>query len=257
MFGSASPELELDTEYTIQQMLIYDDIRVAYYLATTHRAKEAAELVRKGAPNAKRLTNPAGVANLLYYLALVQLQLGDEAGYRASCKALFDLPLANFNDLMRSRPIWTACLAPNSLEDLNLLVTRAEAFVTNDTLNYRHVALTYLGAALYRAGRYAQAAERLEESGAVNPSDASPSFIDMNNYQRLFLAMTKWQLGEQDAARGLLAETRSAVDKELESPAITWNRRATLELLRDEAVALIEPNVANEAVEKKRHINAE
>jgi hypothetical protein len=54
------------------------------------------------------------------------------------------------------------------------------------------------------------------------------------------LAMAQWRPGQQADARRLLAETLPAVEEELESPASGWNRRATLELLRDEAEALIE-----------------
>jgi hypothetical protein len=51
--------------------------------------------------------------------------------------------------------------------------------------------------------------------------------------------MTKWQLGQQDEARRLLAETLPAVEEELQSPTSGWNRRATLEILRHEAESLI------------------
>jgi hypothetical protein len=61
--------------------------------------------------------------------------------------------------------------------------------------------------------------------------------------------MTQWQLDQKDEARHLLTETLPDVDKELQSPASSWNRRATLEILRDEATALIEPKEADEAME--------
>jgi hypothetical protein len=48
--------------------------------------------------------------------------------------------------------------------------------------------------------------------------------------------MTKWQLGQKDEARQLLDETRLGVEKELQSSASGWNRRATLELLCSEAM---------------------
>ena len=52
------------------------------------------------------------------------------------------------------------------------------------------------------------------------------------------MAMTKWELGEKAEAKRLLAEAEVAMDKEMKSiPA--WNRRATLEIFRREAEALI------------------
>jgi serine/threonine protein kinase len=249
MLGSANPAGEGDTDYTVRQLMIYDDIRIAYFLAATHKEEEAAEFVRKAALKAKRLEDPGGLANSLYYVALMQLRLGDEAGYRANCKALFEVPVGDLADLGKSRPIWTPCLAANALEDLNLLVRRAEAYVANAAPDHRHFVLSVLGAALYRAGRYREAAERLEECGAAYPNDLPPPFSDVINYQRLFLAMTKWQLGERDTARRLLAVIQPDIDKELQSESIVWNRRATLEVLRREAENLIEPTEADEAVE--------
>jgi hypothetical protein len=251
MLGSASPSLENDTEYTIGTLLFYDDIRIAYFLTATHREEEAAEFVRKAALNVNRITDPAALANSLYYLALMQLRLGDETGYRVSCKALVDLPDYTADAAVQSRPIWTSCLASKSLEDLNVVVSRAEQYVASAPPDYRQLTLTLSGAALYRAGQYEQAAEQFEEAGVAYRSNEAPSFISMIDYQRLFLAMTKWQLGQRDAARRLLAEMQTIVDKELKSPSITWNRRATLEVLRREAEALIEPKEADEAVENK------
>ena len=69
--------------------------------------------------------------------------------------------------------------------------------------------------------------------------------------------MTQWQLGQRDVARQLLAETLPAVEEELQSPSNTWTRRATLEILRSEAEALIEPKEADEAVENERRTSDE
>jgi non-specific serine/threonine protein kinase/serine/threonine-protein kinase len=194
--------------------------------------------------------DPATSANALYSIALMQLRLGDEAGYRATCKALIDLPDYDANVVTKSRTIWTPCLAPDALDDLSLPVKRAEKLVASIPLNERHFGLYVLGAALYRAGQYERADERLKESIDAHPSGPLPDF-DTTTYQRLLLAMTKWQLGQRDAARQLLAETLAAVDEELQSPSISWNRRATLELLRDEAGALIGKNTPDQAAENE------
>ena len=51
--------------------------------------------------------------------------------------------------------------------------------------------------------------------------------------------MTKWAKGQQVEARRLFAEAQRAIDKELQLPSIQIHRRATLEVLRREAEALI------------------
>jgi tetratricopeptide (TPR) repeat protein len=124
-------------------------------------------------------------------------------------------------------------------------VQLAEEFIATDPQNERHVGLYLTGAAHYRAGQYEQAAARLEEACESFPSGST---IDTHsiNYTRLFLAMTEWQLGHKDAARQLLNETLPALEEEFRSPSSAWNRRATLELLRDEAKALIEPTEAGQ-----------
>ncbi|MEI4908457.1 hypothetical protein Q8G40_30710, partial [Klebsiella pneumoniae] len=68
-----------------------------------------------------------------------------------------------------------------------------------------------LGVALYRAGQYERAAVELEKSIAAQGDSL------LVNIQRLFLAMTKWQLGERDEARRLLAEIQSAIGEKYKS----------------------------------------
>ena len=192
----------------------------------------------------------SSLANALYLLAVAQLRLGDKAGYRATCKTLVDLPVSRTDVVANSRPVWPLCLAPDALDDMSRLVKRAEEFVAENSRSEPHFCLYVLGAALYRAGDYERAAQRLEESIDVYPSSPETGF-DTINYQQLLLAMAKWQLGKHDEARRSLVEIQSAVEKELQAPSTTWVRRTSLELLRGEAEALIEPKEADEAVENE------
>jgi tetratricopeptide (TPR) repeat protein len=105
-----------------------------------------------------------------------------------------------------------------------------------------------LGAMLYRAGRYEEAARHLDEFIAAYPAYPSPGEASIN-YLRLLQSMTKWQLEDKDEARRLLAEAQSSVAEELQSSSISWNRRATLEVLRREAENFIGQKDADVAVE--------
>lgn len=224
-----------------------DYLRIASFLADTHREKQAAEFFRKAlAFNDGSGMNPNDSADALYYLALAQLRAGDTVSYRATCKTVVQIPLEKLDGNTKSRPVWTPCIGPDALDDSNLLVKLAEELVVTNSLTEPHFGLQLLGAAHYRAGQYQQAAERLEQSIAVYSASAVPG-RDTTNYQRLLLAMTKWQLGQRDEARKLLAETLPAVEKELQSPSSSWNRRATLEVLRAEAEALIKPKEADDS----------
>jgi serine/threonine protein kinase len=219
-------------------------------LAASHREDEAAESVRKATLYANRITHPVELVNALYHLAIAQLRLGDQAGYRATCKALVNAPTAGVDDHSRWRATWACCLAHDALDDPSLPVKRAKEFVANNSLNQHHFALQGLGAALYRARRYEDAAEVLQESLAAYPSDVPHGYASIN-YTRLLLAMTMWHQGQQDEARRLLEEWLPDVDKELQTPSLQFHRRATLEILRREAVALIGPNEAVEAVDNE------
>jgi serine/threonine protein kinase/tetratricopeptide (TPR) repeat protein len=221
---------------------------LAYYFASAHREKEAADFVRKAVVNAERRTDPAATATALYHVALMQLRLEDETGYRATCKALVDLSFDSTNYVTDARPIWTPCLAPDALDDLSRHVKRAEEYLAKTPQGGRHFGLYLLGAAQFRVGQFEQAVQSLEESIAAFPSGSAPATHTIT-YPRLLLAMCKWQLGQKDDARRRLTETLPAVDKELQSLSLSWNRRVTLELLRGEAEALIQETEVTEAVE--------
>jgi tetratricopeptide (TPR) repeat protein len=130
---------------------------------------------------------------------------------------------------------------------------RAEQLVRDNPNDHAHFCLYVLGAALYRVGKYEQAARRLEESIHAVPGFPETDH-DNVNYQRLLLAMSLWQLGQKDEARRELAEAQSAVEKDLRNPSCRWNRRVSLELFRAEAEALIMPK---EVVEVPNSDNAE
>jgi tetratricopeptide (TPR) repeat protein len=207
---------------------------------------ELSEIVLK----TRRLPDTNAAAEALYYTAVVQARLGDTAGYRATCKALVALPFEELKGLTRSRPIWTPCLVPDALDDPTLPVKLGEELFANDSLGDRPY---ILGAAQYRAGQYQQAALHLKES---IPAFSSKSIVvtDSVNYPRLFLAMATWQLGQKNDARKLLAETLPDIEQEMK--ATSWNRRATLEILRREVEALIGQEEANEAVENAKPNNS-
>ena len=231
-------------------------VRLAYFLAHTHREDAAAECVRKAAEYATRITDPVQSVTVLWAMAPLQLRMGDHAGYRETCKALVDVPVADADDLTKARRIFTWSFGPDALDDLSLPVKHAEEVAANNSLGQRDFILFDLGAALYRDRQYKRAADELEASIEAYPSDPVPGY-DPISFQRLFLAMTKWQLGQKDEARQLLEKTLPDVDKELQSPSRGWNQRAALEVIRREAQALIQPKEANEAVENENRTSDE
>src|SRR5262249_17493347 len=112
----------------------------------------------------------------------------------------------------------------------------------------------YLGAVLYRAGKYPEAIVELAKvARPVNDDPATPQTSAA--YVCYFLALAHARLRHADEAAHWLAQAAGWTDKELNPPAspttnhrpavpraVAWNRRDTLNLLRAEAEAEITNN---------------
>lgn len=135
---------------------------------------------------------------------------------------------------------WTAALVPDALGDYGPALTLARKAVEAKPQDLD--AAKTLGAVLYRAGRFTEAAEtfaateRLTDSGGV--SAASIGFL---------LAMTQHRLGNVERARASFeravawADETLADRQRLAAANVTWERRATLALLRAEAESVVRP----------------
>jgi tetratricopeptide (TPR) repeat protein len=106
--------------------------------------------------------------------------------------------------------------------------------------------LKTLGGALYRAGRFEEAVQRLAEADKLTeaPDAASKS---SPAYTWYFLAMAHQANGQSDEAKKWLGKAVEWSDKvfredEEGTAPLAWNRRLTLRLLREEAEAMIEPS---------------
>jgi serine/threonine protein kinase/cytochrome c-type biogenesis protein CcmH/NrfG len=251
IYDEHAAEIAVEPLPEVALTIASDYLHAALFLSATHKNDEAAKLVRKAAAmTAKYARNPVESVEMLWGVAIAQMRLRDDAGYRVTCKMLADLPVDTLDDLNKARQILTWCLAPDALEDMSLIVKRADELAANNSLGQPHVGPFCLGAALYRNEHYERAVQQLEKSIDAYPKNPVRGF-DIINYQRLLLAMSKWKQGQRGEARRLLADALPYVDEQIRTPS-TWSHiRANVEILRREAVALIEPNEANEAVENK------
>jgi tetratricopeptide (TPR) repeat protein len=208
-------------------------------LSRTGKEFEAETLYRKAYVDFKEtlIRHPTAVHNTSLR-AVLYARLGNVDKYREICQFMVVRFANSTLATERDRLAWTCSLCPNAIADLSVPLQHIEKAVAENPGNAAYLAT--LGAALYRTGRYDEAARRLEESIATFPND---------NYPKIFLAMTWMRNGKDTEAARLLAELHPAIKKELQNPATFWFRRATLEMLRAEADALIKPKEADEAVE--------
>jgi uncharacterized protein HemY len=121
--------------------------------------------------------------------------------------------------------VWALCLGPDGPTDYDRLADRMAVLAAAADRTRRVMYLSTLGAVLYRAGRFGEAAERLKSCvspGAnIHPCDAA------------FLAMAYSRAGDTDLARQWLA-------KVVLPPPMPWQERAETEILIREANALID-----------------
>jgi tetratricopeptide (TPR) repeat protein len=168
------------------------------------------------------------------FLALAQLHSGDADGYRRVCAQMVDELGTTPDEDARFRFAWACAHGPSALNDLQIPLELAAKLVEEnpDCAAYQCT----LGALLYRAGRFEEAVRPLSQSAvafAINPSDQFSTL-----YPKLLMAMVHWELGEVKKSQELFDEVQSQYDDAINS-ASSWNRRATLQLLRDEAEALV------------------
>src|SRR5262249_26451221 len=198
--------------------------------------KAAADLAKAAALTAG---DKAHDALTWYYLALVRCQTGDAAGYRKVCAAM----LKRFGQSPDPQAVawagWTCVLAPDALTDWQAALAITEKPLAADPKNFD--TLNRLGALLYRAGRFEEAARRVSEAAAAFQDARNPRSSLLYNW--LFLAMTQHRLGRVGEAKAWLQKAvRDMEPPPKGGPAAadcTWNRRLTLQLLRREAEELL------------------
>ena len=188
-------DLDLLVEASPQDL--YFRTRRAELQLRAGRSREAAadlSLVLRRSPNSLLTA---------YHLALLQLDLGDLQAYRTTRNVLLDL--------LRDRPeppapvmnlaAWIYSLGPDSGSDLGFAVELASKAVEVFPESDKAAAISTLGAALYRAGRYPEALEQSNESvrrfgGGGVPQDWA------------FLALIHQSMGDEVEARDWLERLR-------------------------------------------------
>jgi tetratricopeptide (TPR) repeat protein len=176
--------------------------------------------------------------DIYYGMALLRLREGGISAYRASCASAIER-FGRARDVYTLNLLGRTCaLAPGAVGDPEKAVQWASAAVAARPRDPE--LLNTLGAALYRAGRFDEAARRLDEAIAIRGGDGSP--VD-----RLLLAVALAGSGRSEAARSWLDKAIAAsegTDKSGPQPSSTpvqlpWTIEIEIQGLRREAEALI------------------
>jgi WD40 repeat protein/tetratricopeptide (TPR) repeat protein len=197
-------------------------------------------------------------ADIRYYLALVALGDGRTADYRAACADMVKNLVPRRNAMDANLTAWTCALSPESGVAPARLVQLAEQAVAADPGVPEY--MNTLGVALYRAGRLAEAIQRLEQAPRLRRDQGTRQaraaksegkrlagrFDDANAWDCLFLAMAHAKAGFTPNARDWLRKATSRIDKAVrekredsDRAVLPWYERLELDLLRGEADALL------------------
>jgi tetratricopeptide (TPR) repeat protein len=165
--------------------------------------------------------------------ALVDLEVGDRAGYRSLCRAMLERHSKVETPEEADFIARTCALGPEATDDLQAAVDLAELAVGRCAPSERPDFLCTLGAILYRAGRAPDALARLEESIVARQGGRAVR-------DRLFLAMAQHRLGRAaEAERTFDEATRRTGSQGAQDRPLSWSDRLEYEVLRREAQALI------------------
>ncbi len=180
--------------------------------------------------------DPDNVMNR-YWQALAHVAAGDLDGYKRACAAMLDRFGQSDKPEIGYWVAWTAVLAPAAVADMTVPITLAETALARDPQNSSFA--NTVGATLFRAGRFDEAVQRLSavstawEEAVTKPTMYSPA------YPWFFLAMAQHRLGHAEEGRQWFDRAVQQMDEETRNESVAWNRRATLQLFRQEAERLL------------------
>ena len=166
--------------------------------------------------------------------------MDDQAEYQELSRKLVSTVDDGSEPIAKHFAAWTASLSPDALDDYARAIELAKAAVEQDPADQQY--LTGLGAIHLRAGQYEQAMTWLNQALEAAANDKTS-----NAYAKFLLAMTQHRLERFDEASQTLSEAIEVAEAELNDPVNVpaWNRKLTIELLRDEAAMLIDGSGKN------------
>src|SRR5262249_44267267 len=135
-----------------------------------------------------------------YNVAMLELQRGDRAGYRKVCSKMLEHLERPANAEVAYWITWTCVLIPDAVGDWKKPLELAQKASANHRRRYEPI--NNLGAVLYRAGRFDEAAQRLSEAETAFYKNTTKRSTIVYNW--FFQAMAQHRLGHAAEAASWL-----------------------------------------------------
>lgn len=220
-----------------------DTVKTTAALGAVHAELGELDLARALFSQLSELSPTNGAS--FYECALLSLSVGDTDGYRDTVERIV-------NHLQTSAPgpglhllTWACALGPDALTNYSPVIEAMESSIAAETNS--GIAVAYaatLGALRYRACEYPEAARQLAETHLQAGQLNSEQIPTSSGYRLYFLAMTHARLGQTNEAIRWF-QRASESDPMITPPETNaaagnpWNRRLTLQLLRQEAESVL------------------
>ncbi len=141
---------------------------------------------------ARTLDLGAENSSIWLHLAGLQMRRGDREAYCRCCAAILEHYGRTNRAEEANEAAWACTLAPAAVSNVGAIIRLAEKATAHEPKNSGYC--NTLGAVLYRAGRFEEAREKLQEAVRLNEGNEAPE-------DALFMAMTEHRLGHDSEAR--------------------------------------------------------
>src|SRR5262249_14740961 len=162
-----------------------------------------------------------------YRLGLLRIYMGDTYGYRKLCADMAQRFGQTDDEGAVHHLVWTCMLSENALADFRPVLQAAQKMAGESPKELSK--LSYLSAALYRAGHLEEAVEKLKEAEKLEP-DLGVDFGECGFWHNLVLALAHGRLGRLEEAKKRLAKADAWLKEHAKG--IFWAERLQAEVLR-------------------------
>lgn len=145
-----------------------------------------------------------------YYRACLAAYIGDVAGYRGTCKGMFQQFSASVNATVRDKTAKTCCLMEDSGVMPKDLLALADSLPDTGNSSSELAAWFNLckGMALFRSGQYAKCIDQMVKA-------KTPDRLTRVSTASLFQAMAQWHRGKRSEAESLLRQATARMNDAL------------------------------------------